>query len=91
MIRPKVLFPYLAAAAYRQTESVGYSAGAVLGRIRPVASLGEVAQSMGVLAPDQPLALGLYAGQRSTQSLRAGRWQISADAQRPDAEGANAA
>ncbi len=78
----------LAAAAYRQTGNASYTAGTVLGQLRPIAQLGEVAQTMGVLAPESALATGLYAGQRSQHSLQAARLQIQSDAQRPDATGA---
>lgn len=77
----------VAAAAYRQTGNGTYAAATALGRIRPVAELGEVGQMMGLLESDSPLATGLYAGMRSERSMRAARLQLQTDAARTDAMG----
>ena len=75
-----------AAAAYQQTGSGRYAAGAAVGRIGQVAQLGEVAAAMGYLQ-DEDVVSGLHAGQRSTQSYRTMRLQMLADARRTGDDG----
>jgi len=52
--------------AYRATGSGRYAAATALGRIRPVAQLGAVAASMGLVSEE--IGSGLYAGERATRS-----------------------
>jgi len=78
---------FTAEAARRQTGSGQYAAAAALGRIRPLAQVGEVATLMGALDPHGELASGLYAGSRSRRSLRGMRLQMAADAKRKDDAG----
>lgn len=75
-----------AAAAYQQTGSGRYAAGAAAGRIGKVAQLGEVAAAMGYLQDDEVVA-GLHAGERSTRSYRTMRLQMVADAHRKGDDG----
>jgi hypothetical protein len=70
-----------AAAAYQQTGSGRYAAGAAAGRIGKLAQLGEVAAAMGYLQ-DEEVVAGLHAGDRSTQSYRSMRLQMVTDAKR---------
>lgn len=76
-----------AAAAQQQTGNSRYAAAAAVGRIRPIAQVGEVAALMGALDPQGEIASGLYAGQRSAHSLRAARLQMTSDARRTDDAG----
>lgn len=76
-----------AAAAARQTGSGRYATAAAVGRIKPIAQIGEVAAAMGVLR-DEELVDGLHAGQRAAHGgWRGARLQMSADAKRVDAQG----
>lgn len=75
-----------ALAAHNQTGSGRYTAGSVLGRIGPLAQVGEVAAAMGWVK-DEELVAGLHAGQRSTQGGRSMRLQMEHDARRTNAEG----
>ena len=76
-----------AAAALQQTGSGRYAASAAVGRIKPIAQLGEVAAAMGWLQ-DQEVLDGLYSGYRSTVGTwRGTRLQMVSDAKRPDAQG----
>jgi hypothetical protein len=75
-----------AAAAYQQTGSTRYAAGAAAGRIGKVAQLGEVAAAMGYLQ-DEEVVAGLHAGERSTHSYRTMRLQMVADAKRTGDDG----
>jgi hypothetical protein len=76
-----------AAAALHQSGSGRYATAAALGRIRPLAQLGEVASAMGYVDDEEVLA-GLHAGERSTVgSWRGTRLQMVADASRRDDAG----
>ena len=75
-----------AAAGYAQTGSGRYAAGAALGRITPIANVGEVAAAMGWVQ-DEELVSGLYAGQRSLRGGHTMRLQMQTDAKRTNAEG----
>ncbi len=76
-----------AAAAWQQTGSGRYAASAAVGRIKPIAQLGEVAAAMGWLQ-DEEVRDGLYAGYRSAVGTwRGTRLQMAADAKRSDAQG----
>jgi len=75
-----------AAAAYQQTGSGRYAAGAAAGRIGNLAQLGEVAAAMGYLQ-DEEVVAGLHAGDRSTQSYRSMRLQMVTDARRKGSDG----
>ncbi|HEX9370253.1 MAG TPA: hypothetical protein VF897_04575, partial [Roseiflexaceae bacterium] len=75
-----------AAAAYQQTGSGRYAAGAAAGRIGKVAQFGEVAAAMGYLQ-DEEVVAGLHAGERSTQSYRSMRLQMVMDAKRKGDDG----
>jgi hypothetical protein len=75
-----------AAAAYQQTGSGRYAAGAAAGRIGNLAQLGEVAAAMGWVQ-DEEVVSGLHAGDRSTQSYRSMRLQMVTDAKRKGDDG----
>ena len=75
-----------AAAAYQQTGSGRYAAGAAAGRFGPLAQLGEVAAAMGWVQDEEAVA-GLHAGQRSTHSYRTMRLQMIADGRRKGDDG----
>lgn len=76
-----------AASAMQQVGSGRYAAAAALGRIRPLAQLGEVAAAMGYVKDEEVLA-GLHAGQRTTAgSWRGARLQMVSDAARKDGDG----
>jgi len=75
-----------ATAAYGQTRSGRYAAGAAAGRIGTLAQLGEVAAAMGWVQ-DEELVAGLHAGERSTQSYRSMRLQMVTDVKRKGDDG----
>lgn len=76
-----------AAAALQQTGSGRYAAAAALGRIRPVAQLGEVAAAMGWVE-DEEIVRGLHIGERSTKGdWYAARQRMLTDAKTTDDQG----
>jgi len=72
--------------AYRASGSARYALGAAAGTIRPIAQVGAVAASMGLVREDT--AAGLYAGERSGRSgLGAFARQMQSDQQRKLSDG----
>jgi len=70
-----------------QTGSGAYAAGAALGRVGPLATVGAVAAGMGWLDDAGELVAGLAAGHQTTRSVPAALRQMQRDGRRPDEAG----